>query len=196
MITSADDALDIMFRKARTHNAWTDRPVPDSLLHELYEITKFGPTSANCSPARFVFVRTPESKEKLRPALSKGNLDKTMSAPVVVLVAEGRRILRETAQAVSARRRPRVVHLEPRNGAPDCLPQHGAARRLSHTRGARAGDSTRVRCRASTQKLLTTPSLRARLGEVNFLINLGYGDPKGLFPRSPRLDFDEACRLA
>src|SRR5271165_4435328 len=78
---------DLLFREARTHNKWQDTPVADETLRELYNILKFGPTSANSSPARFVFVRTPEGKKKLEPALSSGNHDKTMSAPVTVIVA-------------------------------------------------------------------------------------------------------------
>src|SRR5271154_7461597 len=82
-----DLALDTLFRTARTKWEWTDEPVTDDDLKALYELVKLGPTSANCSPARFVFVRTPEGKEKLRPALSAGNLEKTMAAPVTVIVA-------------------------------------------------------------------------------------------------------------
>ena len=80
-------AHDLLFREARTHNKWQDKPVTDEQIHELYELLKYGPTSANSSPARFVFIRTPEGKEKLKPALSSGNLDKTMAAPLTVIVA-------------------------------------------------------------------------------------------------------------
>src|ERR1700689_3664818 len=79
--------LDLLFREARTHNKWRDQPVSDETLHELYNLMKFGPTSANSSPARFVFIRTKEGKEKLAPALSSGNTEKTMSSPVTVIVA-------------------------------------------------------------------------------------------------------------
>ena len=81
-----DAALNVLFRHARTTTSWTDEPVTDDDLRALYDLVKLGPTSANCTPARFVFVRTMEGKEKLKPALSAGNLDKTMSAPVVVIV--------------------------------------------------------------------------------------------------------------
>src|SRR6478672_11326670 len=80
-------ALDQLFRAARTHNAWLDRPVSDEALHQLYDLMKWGPTSANSSPARIVFLRTPEAKERLRPALSPGNLEKTMAAPVTAIIA-------------------------------------------------------------------------------------------------------------
>ena len=82
-----DDALDQLFRAARTHNAWLDRPVTDEKLHELYDLLKWGPTTANCSPMRVVFVKSPAAKERLRPALAPGNLDKTMAAPVTAIVA-------------------------------------------------------------------------------------------------------------
>src|ERR1044072_7749390 len=81
-----DTALDIIFRTARTHNGWLDRPVSDAQLEQLFELMKMGPTSANCSPVRILFLRSPESKERLRPALSRGNLDKTMAAPVTALL--------------------------------------------------------------------------------------------------------------
>ena len=76
-----------LFTEARTHNGWLDRPVSDEQLREIYALLKMGPTSANCSPARFVFIRTPEGKEKLRPALSSGNVAKTLQAPVTAIVA-------------------------------------------------------------------------------------------------------------
>src|ERR1022692_2470351 len=79
--------FDVLFRKARTHNAWLDRPIEDGLLHELYDLMKWGPTSANCCPARILFLRTREAKERLRPALMPGNIDKTMGAPVTAIIA-------------------------------------------------------------------------------------------------------------
>src|SRR3954466_7341888 len=82
-----DDALDQLFRKARTHAAWLPRPVDDRVLRDVYELMKWGPTSANCSPARVLFLRTKEAKERLRPALSKANTDKTMAAPVTAVIA-------------------------------------------------------------------------------------------------------------
>ena len=83
----SDDALDLVFRKARTYNAWLPRPVPDDLLRQLYDTLKWGPTSANISPARFVFIRSKAAKERLRPSLAPGNVEKTMAAPVTVIIA-------------------------------------------------------------------------------------------------------------
>src|SRR5689334_13702697 len=80
-------ALDQLFRQARTHNAWLDRPVSDDTLRQLYDLMKWGPTSANCCPARILFLRTPEAKERLRPALMPANVDKTMAAPVTAILA-------------------------------------------------------------------------------------------------------------
>src|SRR5580658_10738947 len=82
----SNDALDVLFHQARTHNAWLDKPVSDHLLHQLYEVMKNGPTSANSNPARIVFLRTPEAKQRLLPALSPTNVDKTMTAPVTAIV--------------------------------------------------------------------------------------------------------------
>ena len=82
-----EKALDVLFRKAQSHNGWLDQPVSDGQLRELYELMKWGPTSANCSPMRLVFVRTPASKERMRPALSPNNVGKTLSAPVIAIVA-------------------------------------------------------------------------------------------------------------
>src|SRR5713226_3921905 len=82
-----DDVLDILFRKARTHNGWLDQPVTDDVLRQLYELMKWGPTSANCSPARILFLRTPAAKQRLAPALSPNNVDKTMQAPVTAVIA-------------------------------------------------------------------------------------------------------------
>ena len=82
-----DDALNEIFREARTHSAWLDKPVSDEILRQLYDLMKWGPTSANGSPGRLVFLRTPEAKERLRPALAPGNVEKTMSAPVTAIIA-------------------------------------------------------------------------------------------------------------
>ena len=82
----SDEDLDLVFRHARTHSAWLDKPVPDALLREVYDLMKWGPTSANCSPARILFLRTPEAKQRLLPALSAGNVKQTMSAPVTAII--------------------------------------------------------------------------------------------------------------
>jgi 3-hydroxypropanoate dehydrogenase len=87
MPTLNDEALNTLFREARTFSAWTNKPVADELLHDLYELVKLGPTSANTGPARFVFLRSQKAKERLRPTQAAGNVQKTMAAPVTVIVA-------------------------------------------------------------------------------------------------------------
>ncbi len=190
-----DAALDVLFRSARTQNKWLDRPVPDELLRRLYDLVKMGPTSANCSPARFVFVRTPEGKEKLRPALSSGNLEKTMKAPVTVIVGEDTMFYEKlptlfpiadarswfTSSAEMAKET--AFRNSTLQGAYLIL----AARALGLGAGPMSGfvpDKVDAAFFAGTTY------------RSNFLINLGYGDPSGVFGRFPRLDFDEACALA
>ena len=186
--------LDQLFRSARTQNTWQDRTVPDTVLQELYDLVKWGPTSANGMPGRFVFVRTPEGKEKLRPALSAGNLDKTLSAPVVCIVAHDLRFhdrlpyLFPHADARSwfAGNEKLAETTAFRNGTLQGAYLIMAARSLGLDTGPMSGfDNAKV-----DAAFFAGTDWRS-----NFLVNLGYGDPSGLFDRSPRLGFDEACRL-
>src|SRR5260370_25830350 len=108
-------ALALLFRKARSHNGWLDKPVTDDLLRQLYELMKWGPTSANCSPARIVFVRTPDNKERVRPALSPNNVEKTMTAPVIAIVAYDARFYEHLPQLFP--RTPQVAELFASNAA-------------------------------------------------------------------------------
>ncbi|WP_372622588.1 malonic semialdehyde reductase [Falsiroseomonas sp.] len=189
-----DRALDQLFREARTQNRWQDRPVPDSLLEEVYSLLKYAPTSANSSPARFVFVRTAEAKAKLKQALSPGNVEKTMTAPVTVIVAhdvefyEKLPFLFPHADARSwFAGNPAFAEVSAfRNGTLQGAYLIMAARAVGLDVGAMSGfDNGKV-----------DELFFAGTGwKSNFLVNLGYGDPEGLFPRSPRLSFDEACRL-
>jgi len=189
-----DRALDRLFRAARTQNAWQDRPVPDARLEELYGLLKFAPTSANCSPARFAFVRTAEGKAKLKQALSPGNLEKTMTAPVTVIVAhdvefyEKLPFLFPHADARSwFAGNPAFAETSAfRNGTLQGAYLMMAARSVGLDAGAMSGFDN-----AKVDELF----LAGTTWKSNFLVNLGYGDPSGLFPRSPRLSFDEACRL-
>lgn len=188
------DVLDRLFRQARTQNRWQDRPVPDAKLQEIYDILKWGPTSANSSPARFVFVRTREGKERLRPALSSGNLEKTMTAPVVAIVAYDPNfhdLLPKLFPHTDARswfvgNDALVQTTAFRNGTLQGAYLMIAARAVGLDVGAMSGfDNAKV-----------DEAFFAGTGwKSNFLVNLGYGDPSGLFDRSPRLSFDEACRL-
>ncbi len=188
--------LDLLFRGARSHNKWKDTPVPDEVLKELYEVTKFGPTSANCSPARFVFIRTKEGKEKLAPALSSGNMEKTMTAPVTAIVAYDPKFFEKLPQLFPHNASARdwftsndslAATTAFRNGTLQGAYLIMAARALGLDTGSMSGfDNAKV-----------DAAFFAGSGwRSNWLINIGYGDPAGLFNRSPRLSFDEACLLA
>lgn len=185
-------ALDQLFLQARTYNAF-DGEVSDELLHRLYELMKFGPTSANQSPARFVFVKSAEARKRLEPALSEGNHDKTMAAPVVVIVGydvdfhDKLPYLFPHTDAKSWFTDPddRAVHAF-RNGTLQGAYLLLAARALGLDCGPMTGfDSAKV-----DEAFFKGTSIKS-----NFLVNLGRGDPSSIFPRSPRLGFDEACRI-
>jgi 3-hydroxypropanoate dehydrogenase len=168
--------------------------VPDTKLAELYDLLKYGPTSANSSPARFVFIRTAEGKEKLRPALSEGNLDKTLTAPVVAIVAHDTRFYEELprlfphadARSWYAGNEPLAEVTAFRNGTLQGAYLILAARAIGLDAGPMSGfDNAKV-----DEAFFAGTSWKS-----NFLVNLGHGDESGLFPRSPRLTFDEAARF-
>ena len=189
-----DQALDQLFRAARTQNKWQDRPVPDAKLQELYDLLKWGPTSANSSPARFVFVHTSEGKAKLKEALSAGNMEKTMTAPVTAIVCYDSYFYDKLGQLFPhADAKPWFTSSPEfaektafRNGSLQGAYLMLAARAVGLDVGAMSGFDN-----AKVDELF----LFGTGWKSNFLVNLGYGDPAGLFPRSPRLSFDEAARL-
>jgi len=190
-----DAALDQLFRTARTQNAFLDKPVEDSQLKALYELLKWGPTAANGSPARFVFVKSPEAKAKLAPALSEGNHDKTLAAPVTVIVGfdedfhEKLPFLFPHTDAKAWFDGPREGRTEGafRNGSLQGAYLILAARALGLDAGPMSGfDNAKV-----DEAFFKGTAIKS-----NFLVNLGYGDASGLFPRLPRLSFDEAARIA
>lgn len=187
-------ALDTLFRTARTHNGWVDKPVSDADLHHLYDLMKMAPTSANCSPARIVFVRSKAAKEQLRPALSAGNLEKTMTAPVTAIIgydlnfAEHMpRLFPHNLDAKNWFSDPKVAEVVAfRNGTLQGAYFILAARAVGLDTGPMSGfDNAKV-------DAAFFPG-----GQVksNFLCNLGHGDSSQLFPRSPRLAFEEACKV-
>jgi 3-hydroxypropanoate dehydrogenase len=188
-------ALDTLFTSARTQYKWTDQPVSDETLRQLYDLVKLGPTSANCQPARFVFLRTPEGKEKLRPALSAGNLDKTLTAPVVLILAwDGKfydklPVLFPHADAKSwfTGSAAFAEATAFRNSSIQAGYVIMAARALGLDAGPMSGfDNAKV-----------DAAFFAGTGwKSNLLINLGHGDPAGVKARLPRLAFDEAADLA
>ena len=189
-----DAALDQLFRTARTQNAFLDKPVEDSQLRALYDLLKWGPTAANSTPARFVFVKSADAKQKLAPALSEGNLAKTLAAPVTVIVGhdedfhEKLPYLFPHTDAKSWFDGPREGRRESafRNGSLQGAYLILAARSLGLDAGPMSGfDNAKV-----DEAFFAGTAIKS-----NFLVNLGYGDPSGLFPRLPRLSFDEAARI-
>jgi 3-hydroxypropanoate dehydrogenase len=189
-----DPALDTLFRTARTHNAWTGKPVSDETLFQLYELAKFGPTSANSSPARFVFLRSGESRERLLPALSAGNVAKTMAAAVTVIVAYDPLFYEQLptlfphddARAWFAGNADLAEETAFRNGTLQGAYLIIAARALGLDTGPMSGFD-----RATVDR-----EFFCQTGwKSNFLLNLGEGDPAALFPRNPRLPFGEACLM-
>ena len=194
-MTLSDAALDQLFREARTHNDWQSKAVDDAVLSQLIELTLLGPTSANSSPARFVFVKSPEAKEKLRPALSPGNLDKTMAAPVTAIVGMDMAFYEHLpklfphadARSWFAGNDKAIADTAFRNSTLQGGYLIVAARALGLDTGPMSGfDAAKV-----DQAFFAGTTVKS-----NFLINLGYGDPAKLFARSPRFSFDEAARIA
>jgi 3-hydroxypropanoate dehydrogenase len=188
-------ALDQLFRTARTHNAWQAREVPDALLRELWELVKWGPTSANCEPARIVFVKSPQAKARLLPCMSPGNQDKTRTAPVTAIVGMDLHFHERLPQLfphADARAwfegKPALIEATAfRNSSLQGAYLMLAARALGLDCGPMSGfDAGRIDAEFF-------PDGRVR---ANFVCNLGWGDPAGLFARSPRLSFDEACSIA
>ena len=196
MYALPDVALDRLFREARTHRWWEERSIPDMILREIAELAKMGPTSANSSPGRFVFVVSAQAKEKLRPHLDEGNLRQTMSAPATVIVAYDTAFYEK------------LFYLAPNSpdarswfaGKPEAIERAGfqgsclqgaylimAARSLGIDCGPMGGFS-----RKGVDEAFF-PDGRTK---SNFLINLGYGIPEKLHPRQPRFAFEEFCTVA
>lgn len=189
-----DHSLDTLFRNARTHSAWLGRPVDDDLLVKLYELMKWGPTSANSSPARLVFIKSPEAKERLLPTLIPSNAEKTSSAPVTVIVAQDHEFYEKLphlfphtdARAWFTGNQALIDTTAFRNASLQGAYLIIAARALGLDAGPMSGfDNAKV-----DAEFFSGTKIRS-----NFLINLGYGDATKLFPRGPRLTFDESSRI-
>jgi 3-hydroxypropanoate dehydrogenase len=189
-----DSVLGVIFREARTHRAWLPEPVPDEVIHEIYDLFKYGPTSANASPARVVFLKTEAAKARLLPALAPANVDKTRSAPLTAIVAYDLEFHEKLPRlAPNADYRSMFV------GKPELIEETAfrnstlqggymiiAARALGLDCGPMSGfDKDKVNAEFFPDGKWKS----------NFICNLGYGDPSKLFPRQPRLEFEEACRL-
>jgi 3-hydroxypropanoate dehydrogenase len=189
-----ESALDVLFRDARTHRAWLPEPVPDELVQQLYDLLKLGPTSANCSPARFLFLKSQDAKARLLPALSPGNVEKTRSAPVVAIIAydlEFYEQLPELNPPVDARSwfagKPELIQETAfRNGTLQGAYLIMAARALGLDCGPMSGFEP---------DKVNAEFFPDGKWKANFVCNLGYGDALKLHPRLPRLPFDEACRI-
>ena len=190
-----DAALDTLLRKARTQNGWLPTPVSDAELRAIYDVMKWGPTSANCCPARLVFLRTPEAKARLLPALSPGNVDKTKAAPVTAIIGYDTRFYELMVKlfphrpdmADNFKNNPTLAQITAfRNGTLQGAYFMLAARAVGLDIGGMSGfDNAKVDAEFF-------PDGRVK---SNFLCNVGHGDPSKVLPRLPRLDFEEACTL-
>jgi len=204
-----DECLDVLFREARTFSHWLDQPVSDETLRAMYDLLKFPPTAANANPARFVFIRSQEAKERLRPALAPGNVRQTMSAPVTAIVAydllfyeklprlfphspKMRELYASNPQLVetTARRNSSLqgayLMLAARAVGLDCGPMSGFDNAKVDEEFFGAGEE----CEGCDQEFFPEGHVRS-----NFLVNLGYGDRSKLHPRGPRLEFGETCSI-
>ena len=187
----SQEALDQLFHKARTHSTWLPEPVPVELLREAYELARLAPTSANSSPARFVFLTTPGAKARLKPALAPGNVDKTIAAPVTVIIAwdtEFHEKLPKLFPHADMRsyfvgNKPLIDETAFRNSSLQAAYFILAARALGLDCGPMSGFNA---------DKLNAEFFPDGKWKVNLLCNLGYGDPSKLFPRNPRLNFEEA----
>ena len=190
-----DEALDILFRNARSVNGWQDRSVSRALLQAVYDLMKWGPTSANCSPGRFVFVTSDEGKARLTPHLLGSNVEKTLAAPACVIIAHDMKFHEKLptlfphtdAKSWFDGNDPLIAETAFRNGSLQGAYLMIAARGLGLDCGPMSGfDQAGV-----DEEFFAGTSFKS-----NFLCNIGYGTDDMLFERSPRMDFDDACQIA
>jgi 3-hydroxypropanoate dehydrogenase len=189
-------ALEQLFHKAHTNNAWQDKPVADELLHHLYDTLRMAPTSMNCGPARIVFVKSQAAKEKLSPALMEGNRAKSLAAPVTAIIGHDTHFYDQLPKLFPNNPKARDMFASNtvlseitafRNGTLQGAYLILAARALGLDCGPMSGfDNAMV-----DQMFFAGTSVKS-----NFICNLGYGDAKGIYPRNPRLEFAEACSIA
>ena len=190
----SDAALSQLFTEARTRNGWTDRPVPEALLRRLYELTKFGPTALNMTPARFLFVTSPEAKARLVPLMAEGNRAKTAQAPVTVIIGQDIDFHDHL---------PTLFPHAP--GARDWFAEEAGRREAAFRNSSLQGGYFLIAARAlgldvGPMSGFDPAAVKAQFFpegnvEPNFIVNLGYGSDENLFPRSPRLSFDEAAKI-
>ncbi len=190
----SDAGLDLLFRKARTHSHWLDGDVSDVLLQAVYDLAKMGPTSANCSPMRIVVVRTRAAKERLKPALIAGNVDKTMAAPATAIIGYDTRFYEllprlfphEDARSWFEGDAALIEETAFRNGSLQGAYFILAARALGLDCGPMSGFD---------REMVDRTFFADGRVKSNFLCNLAYGDASKLHPRSPRLEFEDACQV-
>ncbi|MBL6931497.1 MAG: malonic semialdehyde reductase [Rhodospirillales bacterium] len=196
MTTKANNAtLDLLFNKARTRNGWTDTPLEAGLLEEIWNLTRMGPTSANCSPARIVFVTSDEAKKKLKPALLEGNVAKTMVAPATAIIGYDMEFYEQLpklfphtdAKAWFTGNDDLIFTTAFRNGTMQGAYFMMAARALGLDCGPMSGFDN---------KMVDAAFFAGTSVKSNFICSIGYGNDEHLHPRGPRLNFDEACRVA
>ncbi len=189
-------AFDQLFFQAHTNNAWQDKPVADELLQRLYETLRMAPTSMNCCPTRIVFVKSQAAKEKLNPALMEGNRAKSMAAPVTAIIGYDTHFYDQLPKLFPNNPDARDMFAGNtaladisafRNGTLQGAYLILAARALGLDCGPMSGFDNAV----VDQLFFAGTNVKS-----NFLCNLGYGDPKGIYPRNPRLAFSEACSIA
>jgi 3-hydroxypropanoate dehydrogenase len=188
------NALDTLFNQARTHNGWQDKPVTESQLRRIYDLMKWGPTSANCSPARIVFVQSAAEKEKLVACVSPGNAEKTRTAPVTAIIGMDLAFYEKLPQL--------FPHADARSWfvGNQALIDATAFRNSSLQGGyfilaARAVGLDCGPMSGFDADKLNAAFFAGTTVKANFVCNLGYGDTEKLFGRSPRLAFEEACKL-
>ncbi len=190
-----DQALDTLFREGRSFSKWQDKDVSEVLLKAVYDLMKFGPTEANSGPARFVFVKGAAAKERIKPHLDKGNVDKVMSAPVTAIIAQDMKFFDQMdklfphapgAREWFAGHDEKIKLVALRNSSLQAAYLMLAARSLGLDCGPMAG----FNAEGINQEFFPDGQYK-----VNFICALGYGDRAALFPRNPRLSFDEACEI-
>lgn len=192
----SDAALDQLFREARTHYAWTDKAIPDKTLHALYDLVKMGPTSMNSSPARFVFLTSDAAKARLKPHLMEGNVEKTMTAPVTVIVAWDKTFYEKMPQLFphSDGARDMMKNTAESNGYRNGTLQGAYLILAARALGLDVGPMSGFSIEGVDKAFFAGDKIRENW-TANFLVNLGYGSGEKIFPRLPRLSFDEAAAI-
>ena len=194
-VLSSQD-LDLIFRRARTHNAWLDRPVADALLRQVYDLARMGPTSANMCPMRIVFVKSRPAKERLKPALDAGNADKTMAAPVTAVIGMDIRFYEKLPKLFPHADAKAWFKVLPENVLEYIALRNGSLQGAYFMLAARAlgldcGPMSGFNNEAVDKEFFAGTKIKS-----NFICSLGYGSDANLHPRNPRLSFEEAGRFA